>query len=194
MSSLTDQKQLLHKTTLGFWIYLMTDCILFASLFATFVVLRTATAGGPSGSDIFDMPMVLAETVILLTSSLTCGLMLIFMKNRDIRKMIIALSATYILGIAFLTIELSEFMLLIGEGYGWQRSAFLSAFFTLVGTHGLHILIGLIWLLVMIVVLVRRGLSDKLMRQLTLFALFWHFLDLVWIFIFTVVYLMGVAS
>lgn len=194
MSSLTDQKQLLHKTTLGFWIYLMTDCILFASLFATFVVLRTATAGGPSGSDIFDMPMVLAETVILLTSSLTCGLMLIFMKNRDIRKMIMALAATYILGIAFLTIELSEFMLLIGEGYGWQRSAFLSAFFTLVGTHGLHILIGLIWLLVMIVVLVRRGLSDKLMRQLTLFALFWHFLDLVWIFIFTVVYLMGVAS
>lgn len=194
MSEVTERKQLFNRTTFGFWVYLMTDCILFASLFATFVVLRTATADGPSGREIFDMPMVLAETVILLTSSFTVGLMLISMKARNIRNMVIFLSLTYVLGVAFLTIELSEFIHLIGEGHSWQQSAFLSAFFTLVGTHGLHILVGLIWLLVMTVVLVRRGLSEKLTRQLTLFALFWHFLDLVWIFIFTIVYLMGIAS
>ncbi len=171
----------------------MTDCILFASLFATYVVLRTATAGGPSGSEIFEMPLVLAETIILLTSSLTCGIALVMLRQRKIKQMVVAFAATYVLGIAFLTIELSEFIKLISEGYGPDRSAFLSAFFTLVGTHGLHILVGLIWLLTLAVVLSRRGMTTKLSRQITLFGLFWHFLDLVWIFIFTVVYLMGVA-
>lgn len=189
-----EQKFLLQKTTLGFWLYLMTDCILFASLFATFAVLRNATAGGPSGHEIFEMPMVLAETLILLTSSFTCGLALIALKQRKMTAMIIALVATYILGVAFLTIEISEFVKFIGEGYGPGRSAFLSAFFTLVGTHGFHIFVGLLWLVVLVVVLLRRGLTAKWTRQMTLFALFWHFLDLVWIFIFTVVYLMGVIK
>jgi len=194
MSVAIEEKARLGRTTIGFWLYLMTDCLLFASLFATFAVLRTATADGPSGKDIFEMPMVLAETIILLTSSFTCGLALLGMKSGNIRQILIALGATYVLGVAFLTIELSEFAKLISEGHGPQQSAFLSAFFTLVGTHGLHITVGLIWLVTLAAVLVRRGLTTKVSRQLTLFGLFWHFLDLVWIFIFTVVYLMGVSA
>lgn len=194
MKDVVEEKILLNRTTIGFWLYLMTDCILFASLFATFAVLRHATAGGPSGSQIFEMPLVMAETIILLTSSFSCGLALVALKARKITQMVIALASTYVLGAAFLTIEISEFAKLIGEGNGPAHSAFLSAFFTLVGTHGLHIFIGLLWLLVLVVTLVRRGITSKWVRQLTLFALFWHFLDLVWIFIFTVVYLMGVAK
>ncbi len=193
MTEAAEEKALLNRTTLGFWTYLMTDCILFASLFATFVVLRTATADGPSGREIFEMPMVLAETIILLASSFTCGIALLGLKSRNVRQIIAALAVTYLLGVAFLAIEISEFVKLIAEGHGPQESAFLSAFFTLVGTHGLHIFIGLIWLLVLVFVLMKRGLTSKLTRQLTLFGLFWHFLDLVWIFIFTIVYLMGVA-
>lgn len=189
-----EQKALLNRTSLGFWLYLMTDCILFGSLFATFAVLRGATAGGPSGQDIFEMPLVMAETIILLTSSFTCGLALIALKSRRVRSMIVALVATYLLGVGFLAIEIAEFAKLIGEGYGPQSSAFLSAFFTLVGTHGLHIFVGLLWLVVLVALLLRRGLTATWERQMTLFALFWHFLDLVWIFIFTVVYLIGVAK
>jgi cytochrome o ubiquinol oxidase subunit 3 len=193
MNEEVEQKALLGKTTIGFWVYLMTDCILFASLFATFAVLRSATADGPAGHEIFEMPIVLTETIILLLSSFTCGIALLGMKAGNVRQMVIAFIATYILGVAFLTIEISEFAKLAAEGSSWQQSAFLSAFFTLVGTHGLHILVGLIWLLTMLFVLSRRGLTAKLTRQLTLFGMFWHFLDLVWIFVFTVVYLMGVA-
>ncbi len=194
MTEAHEEKALLNKTTLGFWVYLMTDCILFASLFATFAVLRTATADGPSGREIFEMPAVLAETIILLTSSFSCGIALLGLKKGNVRQIVGALAVTYLLGVTFLTIEISEFSKLIAEGHGPQQSAFLSAFFTLVGTHGFHIFIGLLWLLVLVFVLLKRGLTSKLARQLTLFGLFWHFLDLVWIFIFTVVYLMGVAS
>jgi cytochrome o ubiquinol oxidase subunit 3 len=193
MSVAVEEKARLGRTTIGFWVYLMTDCLLFASLFATFAVLRGATADGPSGKDIFELPMVLAETIILLASSFTCGLALLGIKSGNLRQIVIALGATYVLGVAFLTIELSEFAKLLSEGHGPRQSAFLSAFFTLVGTHGLHITVGLIWLVTLAAVLVRRGLTAKVSRQLTLFGLFWHFLDLVWIFIFTVVYLMGVS-
>jgi len=193
MNEAVQEKALLSKTTFGFWLYLMTDCMLFASLFATFAVLRTATANGPSGQEIFELPVALAETLILLTSSFTCGLALLAMKQGNMRQMLINFAMTYALGVAFLTIEISEFSKLIAEGHSPAQSAFLSAFFTLVGTHGLHILTGLIWLFVMVVVLTKRGLTAKLTRQITLFGLFWHFLDLVWIFIFTVVYLLGVA-
>lgn len=182
-----------YKTTVGFWLYLMTDCILFASLFATFVVLRPATAGGPSGVDIFQLPVVLTETIILLTSSFTCGLALIALKQKNLKWLLVWLAVTYALGVAFLTIELTEFAALAGEGYSWSRSAFLSGFFTLVGTHGFHIFVGLLWLVILACTVAARGLKDKVVRQLTLFALFWHFLDLVWIFIFTIVYLMGVV-
>jgi cytochrome o ubiquinol oxidase subunit 3 len=194
MSAVAEQKALLSRTTVGFWVYLMTDCILFASLFATFVVLRTAIADGPSGHEIFELPTVLMETIILLTSSFSCGIALLGLKAGNVRQVVSALAVTYVLGVAFLTIEISEFAKLISEGHGPQQSAFLSAFFTLVGTHGLHIFFGLIWLVTLVAVLARRGLTAKLSRQLTLFGLFWHFLDLVWIFIFTVVYLMGVAK
>jgi len=182
-----------YKTSTGFWLYLMTDCILFASLFATFAVLRGALAGGPSGAELFQMPIVLAETLILLTSSFTCGLALITMRQRKKVESLLWLAVTFAFGGAFLFIEIQEFLMLIAEGNSWQRSAFLSAFFTLVGTHGLHITVGLVWLLVLLAVIIKKGFTAKTTRQLGLFALFWHFLDLVWIFIFTVVYLMGIA-
>ncbi len=185
-------RQSTERTNIGFWLYLMTDCILFASLFATFAVLRTATAGGPGGQEIFQLPLVLVETVILLVSSFTCGLAVLAAKRGRKRELLSWLGVTYILGVAFLTIEIMEFTHLIGEGHGWQQSAFLSAFFTLVGTHGVHIFVGLLWLVVLAVLIVKRGLTPSVMRKLGLFAIFWHFLDLVWIFIFTVVYLMGV--
>lgn len=186
-------KLLNYKTSTGFWLYLMTDCILFASLFATYAVLHTGTAGGPTSRDIFELPIALTETIILLTSSFTCGLALLALRQNNLRQLVLWLSLTYVLGVSFLTIELTEFHSLVQAGHGWQQSAFLSAFFTLVGTHGLHIAVGLLWLLVMVIVLFKRGFTAKLKRQIGLFVLFWHFLDLVWIFIFTVVYLMGVV-
>lgn len=189
----TPEEKLEQKTSLGFWVYLMTDCMLFATLFVTFVVLRGGVAGGPSGHDIFEMPIVLAETLLLLTSSFTCGLAILAMKYGHKKLLVAGLAATYMLGLSFLTIELNEFSGLVQAGHGWGQSAFLSAFFTLVGTHGAHIFVGLLWLLVLACVVLVRGVSAKTKRQLVLFSLYWHFLDLVWIFIFTVVYLMGVA-
>lgn len=194
MNQSAEQKWLLSKTTIGFWLYLMTDCVLFASLFATYAVLRTATAGGPSAHQLFELSTALTETIILLTSSYTCGIALLGMHAGRMKQMIGGFVATFLLGAAFLTIELSEFAKFASAGHSWRQSAFLSSFFTLVGTHGLHITVGLIWLAVLLLVLKKRGLTDKLKRQITLFGLFWHFLDLVWIFIFTVVYLLGAAS
>lgn len=181
------------KTSLGFWIYLMTDCILFATLFATYIVLRGNTYGGPSGADIFDMPFVLVETLLLLVSSFTCGLAILAMQRQNKRQVMAWLAGTFLLGAAFLGMELFEFTQLANEGYGWQASAFLSAFFTLVGTHGLHITAGLLWVGVMMWLVYRRGISSSVARKMTLLSLFWHFLDVIWIFIFTIVYLMGVA-
>lgn len=190
---LFQQKFLDYKTSSGFWLYLMTDMLLFASLFATYAVLHAGTAGGVTSRELFDIPLALTETLILLTSSLTCGLAMLSLKQNNIKHLVSWLGVTYVLGVAFLTIELSEFFKMAQDGHSWQSSAFLSAFFTLVGTHGLHIFIGLLWLLVMVVVLFKRGITHQVKRQLGLFGIFWHFLDLVWIFIFTVVYLMGGA-
>lgn len=187
-----EEKELLNRTSIGFWVYLMTDCMVFGSLFVTFMVLRGGTADGPSGREIYDMPVVLAETIILLTSSLTAGIALLGLKAKRIPQLVWGLIFTYILGVAFLTIEITEFANLIADGHGPSTSAFLSAFFTLVGTHGFHIFIGLLWLLTLLMVLARKGLTAKLTRQFILFGMFWHFLDLIWIFIFTIVYLMGV--
>lgn len=178
---------------LGFWVYLMTDCILFASLFATFIVLRENTYGGPGGGELFDLPFVLAETLILLTSSFVCGLTMLAARASKKAWTLTLLAVTFALGVAFLTLELSEFSKLAGEGHGWQASAFLSAFFTLVGTHGAHILVGLLWLVVIAWQLLWKGFTPGTTRRLTLFSLFWHFLDVIWIFIFTIVYLMGVV-
>jgi len=191
MRSVVEETAIQEKKTLGFWIYLMTDLILFASLFATFAVLRGQTAGGPGGHDLFDMPFVLLETMILLTSSFTVGLAILG-SNRGYKKQtILWLIVTFVLGAAFLALELSEFSRLAAEGNSWQRSAFLSAFFTLVGTHGLHIAIGLLWLIIMVIRLVKFKFRQTDLNRLALFGLFWHFLDVVWIFIFSIVYLIG---
>jgi cytochrome o ubiquinol oxidase subunit 3 len=180
-----------EKKNIGFWIYLMTDLLLFASLFATFAVLRGNTFGGPGGAQLFDMPFVLLETIILLTSSFTAGLANLGAQRKLKAQTIFWLIITFALGVAFLSLELSEFSKLAAEGNSWTRSGFLSAFFTLVGTHGLHIAIGLLWLFVMIFRLIRFKFKATDVRRLELFSLFWHFLDVVWIFIFSIVYLIG---
>jgi len=175
----------------GFWVYLMTDCVLFAAFFATYAVLRHNTFGGPSGHDLFDLPYVLGETALLLTSSFTCGLAMLAMHRQDKRQVMAWLGLTLVLGLSFLSMEVHEFRHLIYDGAGPQRSAFLSSYFSLVGLHGLHIAAGSLWLLVMLAHLATQSITPRLTRKLACFSLFWHFLDLVWIFIFTLVYLMG---
>ncbi|MEK7599851.1 MAG: cytochrome o ubiquinol oxidase subunit III [Patescibacteria group bacterium] len=187
----TAKQQSDAKTIFGFWVYLMTDVVLFASLFATFAVLRNSTFGGPSGADLFSLPFVLVETLILLTSSFTCGLAMLAAHRKDQAKTLLWFGVTFLLGIAFLSLELTEFRHLAAEGNSWTRSGFLSAFFTLVGTHGLHITAGLLWMAVLIFQVAKQGLVSGSLRRLTMFSLFWHFLDIIWIFIFTIVYLMG---
>lgn len=180
------------KALLGFWIYLMTDCVLFASLFATFAVLRNNTFGGPGGQQLFSLPFVLTETLILLTSSFTCGLGMLAARQANRGLLLFWFGVTFLLGLAFLGLELSEFHRLVNEGNSWRRSGFLSSFFTLVGTHGLHITVGLVWMATLAYQTLRRGLSTPLVRKWTMLSMFWHFLDIVWIFIFSIVYLVGV--
>lgn len=181
------------KTIFGFWVYLMTDCVLFASLFATYAVLRMNTYGGPNGEQLFSLPFVLAETLILLTSSFTMGLSILAARFNHKRRLLTLLAVTFLLGLAFLTLELHEFRQLAAEGNSWRRSAFLSAFFTLVGTHGAHITAGLTWMAVMAARIRSRGLGALTLKRLTMLSLFWHFLDIVWIFIFTIVYMLGMV-
>lgn len=180
-----------NRTVFGFWVYIMTDCVLFASLFATYAVLHTSTNGGPGGKELFSLPYILTETMLLLTSSFTCGLAMLAVQGRRRQLILIALAATFILGASFLGMELKEFHHLAVEGNSWHRSGFLSAYFTLVGTHGLHITVGLCWMAVLAWQLRQRDLTNNNVRRLTLLSMFWHFLDIVWIFIFTIVYLLG---
>lgn len=194
MKDLANDAAVVERKSIGFWIYLMTDVLLFASLFATFAVLRTSTYGGPSGAAIFDLPFVLVETLALLTSSFSVGLAVLAAQRGYKKQTMIWLGITFLLGILFLVLELTEFSHLAAEGYNWQRSAFLSAFFTLVGTHGLHITVGLLWMLVMMIRLWRFNLKKSDLNRLALLGLFWHFLDVIWIFIFSVVYLIGSMS
>lgn len=178
-----------NRTVLGFWIYLMTDCVLFATLFATFAVLRNGTNGGPGGGELFSMPFVLVETMLLLTSSFTCGLALIALHRGQKQAVINWLLVTFALGAAFIGMEVYEFAELAHEGHSWTQSGFLSAYFTLVGTHGIHILVGLLWLSFMLVQIIKRGIAGSTVKRMALFSMFWHFLDVVWIFIFSIVYL-----
>lgn len=182
------------KTVFGFFAYLMTDLILFATLFAVYAVLHENTFGGPSGKDLFDGPFVLTETCILLVSSLASGLTLFAARAKRISLVLLGLGATFLLGALFVAMELSEFSRLVAEGFGPSRSAFLSSYFTLVGTHGAHIVVGLLWIVALGIAVLRRGFTRSLMRKLALFTLFWHFLEIVWIFIFTIVYLMGIGG
>ena len=180
------------KTLLGFWIYLMSDCLIFSVLFATFGVLAGGTAGGPDGKTLFDLKYVFWETMLLLVSSFTFGLAMLNMHAQRKRRVIGWLLVTFALGAGFIGMELFEFAHLIHEGAGPGRSAFLSAYFTLVGTHGLHVTCGLLWIGVMVDQVRRFGLDDVVRRRLSSLSLFWHFLDLIWICVFTFVYLRGV--
>jgi cytochrome o ubiquinol oxidase subunit 3 len=181
-----------NKTLLGFWVYLMTDLIMFAALFASYVALRNNTYGGPGGSELFSLSFVLVETLILLTSSFTCGLSMLGVYSGQKKQVLGWFLVTALLGVAFLTMEVYEFRHLILEGHGPQKSAFLSAFFSLIGMHGLHILSGVIWIFISLVMVYKKGLTSAIVSKLSRLSLFWHFLDIVWIFIFTIVYLFGV--
>ena len=179
------------RSIFGFWVYIMTDCVLFASLFATYVVLHLNNNGGPTAHALFDLPYALTETLILLTSSFTCGMAILAAGKNHRNKTLIWLGVTFAMGLVFLGMEILEFNKFVSMGDSWTRSGFLSAFFTLVGTHGLHIMIGLLWMGVVGYKIITAGLNRNNLRRLTMLSLFWHFLDVIWIFIFTIVYLMG---
>ena len=179
------------STMLGFWIYLMSDCLIFAMLFAAYGVLGANYAAGPSPRDLFELPLVAVNTSALLLSSITYGFAMLEMARNRVAATQIWLAITGIFGLCFLTIELTEFAGLIAEGAGPQRSAFLSSFFTLVGTHGLHVTFGCVWLVTLMVQVWRFGLTSANKRRLMCLSLFWHFLDVIWIGVFTFVYLLG---
>lgn len=180
------------STNIGFWVYLMSDCLMFAVLFATYGVLQGNYAAGPAPKDLFDLELVAINTAMLLFSSITYGFAMLSMVQGNKSGTLRWLGITLIFGLCFLGIELYEFYHLIHEGAGPQRSGFLSAFFTLVGTHGLHVTFGCIWLVTLMVQVSQRGLTPANQRRLTCLSLFWHFLDVIWIGVFTIVYLMGV--
>ena len=181
-----------NGTLLGFWIYLMSDCLLFAGLFATYAVLGRSYAGGPSGAELFDLSLVAINTGFLLLSSITYGFAMLASQRKDLKMTQIWLGITGLFGAAFLGLELYEFYHLWHVGATPQTSAFLSSFYTLVGTHGLHVTFGIIWLITLMVQLNRHGLIHGNIRRMTCLSMFWHFLDVVWIGVFTFVYLMGV--
>jgi cytochrome o ubiquinol oxidase subunit III len=179
------------STALGFWMYLMSDCLIFACLFATFAVLGGNYAGGPGPKDLFDLPLVALNTAMLLFSSITYGFAMLATEKGRVAATQGWLAITGLFGLAFLSIELYEFAHLIHEGATPQRSAFLSSFFTLVGTHGLHVTFGTIWLVTLMVQVGKHGLIPANKRRLMCLSMFWHFLDVIWIGVFTFVYLMG---
>ena len=179
-------------TLLGFWIYLMSDALIFATLFATFEVMSSSFAGGPQQAQIFELGIVALNTAILLLSALTCGFAMIAMQAGNLSATRLWLIVTGLLGASFVGVELYEFNNLIAEGATPQRSGYLSAFFTLVGTHGLHVTMGVVWIAVMLVQLGQRGLDAANRRSLMCLSMFWHFLDVIWIGVFTFVYLLGV--
>jgi cytochrome o ubiquinol oxidase subunit 3 len=176
----------------GFWLYLMSDAVIFALLFATYAVMIENTDGGPSGKSLFDLTNAFAETMLLLFSSLTFGFSALAMHARNKAGVLSWLAVTFILGFGFVCLEIREFAGMIDAGAGPGRSGFLSSFFTLVGTHGLHVSSGLIWILVLSAQIATKGLSAPVVSRLGRLGLFWHFLDIVWIGIFSVVYLPGV--
>jgi cytochrome o ubiquinol oxidase subunit 3 len=177
----------------GFWIFLLSDIVMFSAFFAAYAVLVDATAGGPSGRELFNLNSVGLETAFLLLSSFTCGLASIGAQTRSGFWFYGGMAATFLLGAAFLSIEIREFMGMIAIGAGPTRSAFLSAFFTLVGCHGLHVSIGLLWLLTMMAQVFAKEYRADILRRVLCFSLFWHALDIIWVGVFTVVYLMGVT-
>jgi len=181
-------------TGYGFWIFLLSDIVMFSCFFASYAVLLGQTAGGPSGAQLFDLKSVAAETACLLLSSFTCGLASIAADMRSARWFQTAMAATCVLGLAFLALEGREFAGLVSHGAGPTRSAFLSAFFALVGCHGMHVSAGILWLLTMMAQVFAKGFRADIMRRLLCFALFWHALDIIWVALFSLVYLLGSAA
>lgn len=182
-----------EKTIFGFWVYLLTDFVLFATLFSTYAVLRTHTFGGPSSSELFHLPFTLIQTLVFLVSSFTVGMSGVLAHRKDKKGVIVFLTFTFLLGAIFFFLMLYEFSYLIQSGNSWEKSAFLSAFFTLIGTYGIHLFFGLLWIPVLIVSIGREGLEDRSIRRVSCFRMFWQFLYVIWIFIFTIVYLLGTA-
>ena len=180
------------STLLGFWLYLMSDCLVFACLFAAYAVLGRNYAGGPTGAELFDLPLVGINTALLLLSSITYGFAMLESQRKRLGSTLVWLGVTGLFGAGFIALELYEFTHLIHEGAGPQRSGFLTSFFALVGTHGLHVTFGIIWLVTLMFQLNRHGLIPENRRRLMCLSMFWHFLDVVWIGVFTFVYLMGV--
>jgi cytochrome o ubiquinol oxidase subunit III len=181
-----------NGTLLGFWMYLMSDCLVFACLFAAYAVLGRSYAGGPTGAELFDLPLVAVNTSLLLLSSITYGFAMLAMQKKKVGAVMAWLAVTGLLGAGFISLELYEFVHLIHEGAGPQRSGFLTSFFALVATHGLHVTFGIVWLVTLIAQLAKHGLTPENNRRLMCLSMFWHFLDVVWIGVFTFVYLMGV--
>ncbi len=177
----------------GFWIFLISDIIMFAAFFATYAVLTDSTAGGPGGHDLFDLNNVAIETACLLTSSLFCGLAGIGAQARNGKLFHVSMGITFVLGAAFLVLELREFADMIDTGAGPQRSGFLSSFFALIGCHGFHVTAGLLWLLTMMAQVAAKGYREDILRRMLCFSLFWHTLDIIWVALFSLVYLVGIA-
>jgi len=180
-------------TAFGFWVFLLSDVVMFSAFFATYVVLEDMTAGGPSGKDLFNISHVALETGCLLASSFSCGMASLGARARMGFMYYGSMIATFLLGAAFILLEVNDFATMVAQGAGPTRSAFLSAFFALVGCHGLHVTMGLLFLLTMIAQVYAKGYRADIMRRILCFALFWHTLDIIWVGIFTVVYLLGVA-
>jgi len=178
----------------GFWIFLLSDIVMFSAFFAAYAVLRDATAGGPRGAELFNLRNVAIETACLLASSFTCGLASLSVQARRSGWFYAAMTLTFGLGATFILLEAREFADLVARGAGPTRSAFLSAFFTLVGCHGLHVTCGLLWLLTMMAQIFAKGFRADILRRFLCFSLFWHALDIIWVALFTVVYLMGVHA
>jgi cytochrome o ubiquinol oxidase subunit 3 len=181
-------------TGYGFWIFILSDIVMFSAFFATYAVLLGQTAGGPTGHDLFDLHNVAIETALLLASSFTCGMASIATDTRSATWFQVAMAVTCALGLGFLALEEQEFASLVARGAGPTRSAFLSAFFALVGCHGLHVSAGILWLLTMMAQVLTKGFRPDIQRRILCFALFWHALDIIWIAVFTVVYLLGSAK
>lgn len=181
-----------EEKALGFWIYLMSDAIIFALLFATYVVMAPNHAGGPTGQTLFNLGRTFAETMLLLFSSITFGFASVAIRRGNQENALAWLATTFVLGAAFVGLEISEFSGMVAEGAGPQRSGSLSAFFALVGTHGLHVTMGLIWIVILSLQMLVKGLTEPVVSRLFRLGLFWHFLDIVWIGIFSIVYLPGV--
>lgn len=197
MSSVADthdhQAERTDVARFGFWLYILSDVMLFGAFFATYFVLRGNTADAPAAHQLFELPFVLLQTLLLVFSSLTCALALLAYRHKRHAVGYMYLLATFVLGACFLGLELYEFVKLVHEGASWTASAFLSSYFGIVGLHGAHIVVGLLWLAVMLYLLKKRPVGAASMRRLTLFGIFWHFLDIVWIGVATIVYLIGVG-